>query len=96
MARQGKGMDLFHSGVTLVKSTVEGRAALMADNRAVMIHALVMHDHALRSLLPKYCGYEVPAMLAPVAKPGNSLLCGCFGLSVQTSRELPKCADASA
>lgn len=59
MARQGKGMDLFHSGVTLIKSTVEGRAALMAENWAVMIHALVIHDHALRSLLPKYCGYEV-------------------------------------
>lgn len=62
MARQGKGMDLFHSGVTLVKSTVEGRAALMADNRAAMIHALVMHDHALRTLLPKYCGYEVGSL----------------------------------
>ena len=54
-------MDLFHSGVTLVKSTIEGRAALMADNRASMINALVIHDHALRSLLPKYCGYEVSA-----------------------------------
>ena len=63
MARQGKGMDLFHSGVTLVKSTIDGRAALMADNRASMITALVIHDHALRSLLPKYCGYEVFARL---------------------------------
>ena len=59
MHRHGKGMDLFHSGVTLVKSSIEGRGALMEADRAAMINALVLHDHALRSLLPKYCGYEV-------------------------------------
>ncbi|DBA88293.1 TPA: hypothetical protein ACH3X1_016534 [Trebouxia sp. C0004] len=61
MERQGKGMDLFHSGVTLVMSSVEGLDALsQATNARCMGSALTLTDNAMRSVLPKYCGYEVP------------------------------------
>ncbi len=60
MERQGKGMDLFHSGVTLVMSSVEGLEALsQATNARCMGSALTLSDNAMRSVLPKYCGYEV-------------------------------------
>ena len=60
MERQGKGMDLFHSGVTLVMSDIEGLAALhQAATARCMGSALALHENALRSVLPKYCGYEV-------------------------------------
>ncbi len=60
MERQGKGMDLFHSGVTLVMSGVEGLEALeQATNARCMGSALTLSDNAMRSVLPKYCGYEV-------------------------------------
>lgn len=60
MERQGKGMDIFHSGVTLVMSEIEGLAALsQAASARCMGSALTLHENALRSLLPKYCGYEV-------------------------------------
>ncbi len=60
MERQGKGMDLFHSGVTLVMSSVEGLEALsQATNARCMGSALTLSENAMRSVLPKYCGYEV-------------------------------------
>ncbi|DBA81176.1 TPA: hypothetical protein ACH3X2_006994 [Trebouxia sp. C0005] len=61
MERQGKGMDLFHSGVTLVMSSVEGLDALSQATTARCIgSALNLSGNAMRSVLPKYCGYEVP------------------------------------
>ena len=60
MGRQGKGMDLFHSGVTLVMSDIEGLQALhQATSARCMGAALNLHENALRAVLPKYCGYEV-------------------------------------
>ena len=60
MERQGKGMDLFHSGVTLVMSSVEGLDALSQATTARCIgSALNLSGNAMRSVLPKYCGYEV-------------------------------------
>ena len=60
MHRQGKGMDLFHSGVTLVMSDIEGLTAVqeMLPERS-LTSSLALHNSTLRSLLPKYCGYEV-------------------------------------
>ena len=69
MQRQGKGMDLFHSGVTLVMSDIEGLAAvqeLLAERS--LTSSLALHNSTLRSLLPKYCGYEV--------------CCSCYSLTV--------------
>lgn len=59
MERQGKGMGLFHSGMSIVMTDVEGSTALWEWNGRVMNSALALHDHTLRSLLPKYYGYEV-------------------------------------
>ena len=60
MQRQGKGMDLFHSGVTLVMSGIEGLAAVqdMLPERS-LTSTLALHNSTLRSLLSKYCAYEV-------------------------------------
>ena len=69
MERQGKGMDLFHSGVTLVMSSIEGLEALAQTTSArCMGSALTLSDNAMRSVLPKYCGYEVciPGLQAKV------------------------------
>ncbi len=59
MERQGKGMDLFHSGMSIVMTDVEGSTGLWEWNSRIMNSALALHDHTLRSLLPKYFGYEV-------------------------------------
>ncbi len=59
MERQGKGMDLFHSGMSIVMTDVEGSTGLWEWNSRIMNSALALHDHILRSLLPKYFGYEV-------------------------------------
>ncbi len=59
MERQGKGMDLFHSGMSIVMTDVEGSTSLWEWNSRIMNSALALHDHTLRSLLPKYFGYEV-------------------------------------
>ena len=78
MERQGKGMDLFHSGVTLVMSNVEGLEALsQATNARCMGSALTLSDNAMRSVLPKYCGYEVciPCLQSKV------LLCLLYSLT---------------
>ena len=72
MERQGKGMDLFHSGVTLVMSSIEGLEALAQTTSArCMGSALTLSDNAMRSVLPKYCGYEVciPGLQAKVFPP---------------------------
>ena len=60
MQRQGKGMDLFHSGVTLVTSDIDGLAVLQEclPERALN-STLGLHASNLRLLLPKYFGYEV-------------------------------------
>lgn len=59
MERQGKGMDLFHNGMSIVMTDVEGSTGLWEWNSRIMNSALALHDHTLRSLLPKYFGYEV-------------------------------------
>ncbi len=59
MERQGKGLDVFCSGMSIVMTDVEGSTALWEWNSRVMSPALALHDHTLRSLLPKYFGYEV-------------------------------------
>ena len=59
MERQGKGMDLFHAGMSLVMTDVEGSTSLWEWNSHIMNSALSLHDYTLRSLLPKYFGYEV-------------------------------------
>ena len=59
MERQGKGMDLFRSGMSIVMTDVEGSTGLWEWNSRIMNSALALHDHTLRSLLPKYFGYEV-------------------------------------
>lgn len=60
MQRQGKGMDFFHSGVTLVTSEIEGLAALQECLPERPLNSTVgLHASNLRLLLPKYCGYEV-------------------------------------
>ncbi len=71
-------MDLFHSGVTLVMSSVEGLEALsQATNARCMGSALTLSDNAMRSVLPKYCGYEV---CIPGLQP-QVLLCQLYGLT---------------
>ncbi len=62
MERQGKGMDLFHSGMSIVMTDVEGSTGLWEWNSRIMNSALALHDHTLRSLLPKYFGYEVSGL----------------------------------
>ncbi|KAL0029412.1 hypothetical protein WJX77_005563 [Trebouxia sp. C0004] len=59
MERQGKGLDLFHSGMSIVMTDVEGSTGLWEWNSHIMNSALALHDHTLRSMLPKYFGYEV-------------------------------------
>ena len=59
MDRTGKGMEVFRDGMTLVMTDVEGSTALWEWNSRVMNSALALHDHTLRSLLPKHYGYEV-------------------------------------
>lgn len=59
MERQGKGMDLFHAGMSIVMTDVEGSTSLWEWNSRIMNSALALHDYTLRSLLPKYFGYEV-------------------------------------
>lgn len=60
MQRQGKGMDLFHSGVTLVTSNIEGLADLQEClSERTLSSTLALHGSSLRLLLPKYSGYEV-------------------------------------
>ena len=59
MEKHGKGMDLFHSSMSIVMTDVEGSTALWEWNSRIMNSALALHDHTLRSLLPKYFGYEV-------------------------------------
>ena len=64
MERQGKGMELFHSGISIVMTDVEGSTGLWEWNGSIMNSALALHDHTLRSLLPKYFGYEVSPLHA--------------------------------
>ena len=59
MERQGKGMDLFHAGMSIVMTDVEGSTSLWEWNSRIMNSVLALHDYTLRSLLPKYFGYEV-------------------------------------
>lgn len=60
MQRQGKGMDLFHSGVTLVTSDIDDLEALQECLPERCLNStLGLHASNLRLLLPKYCGYEV-------------------------------------
>ena len=59
MERQGKGMDLFHAGMSIVMTDVEASTSLWEWNSRIMNAALALHDYTLRSLLPKYFGYEV-------------------------------------
>ena len=54
-----KGTEVFQNGMSLVMTDVEGSTALWEGNSRVMNSALGLHDHTLRSLLPKYFGYEV-------------------------------------
>lgn len=68
MERLGKGMDLFHSGMSIVMTDVEGSTGLWEWNSRIMNSALALHDHTLRSLLPKYFGYEVSGS-SPFAVP---------------------------
>ena len=71
MQRQGKGMDLFHSGVTLVISSIEGLADLQEClSERTLASTLALHASNLRLLLPKYSGYEVgcpPLVILPAA-----------------------------
>lgn len=59
MERHTKGMEVFQNGMSIVMTDVEGSTALWEWNSRVMNSALALHDHTLRSLLPKYFGYEV-------------------------------------
>ena len=67
MERQGRGMELFHSGISIVMTDVEGSTGLWEWNGGIMNSALALHDHTLRSLLPKYFGYEVGPLQLHVA-----------------------------
>ena len=73
MERQGKGMDLFRAGISIVMTDVEASTSLWEWNSRTMNAALALHDHTLRSLLPKYFGYEVSAR--PPKIPHSLLVC---------------------
>ena len=63
MERHTKGMEVFQNGMSIVMTDVEGSTALWEWNSRIMNLALALHDHTLRSLLPKYFGYEVMIIL---------------------------------
>ena len=80
MERQGKGMELFHSGISIVMTDVEGSTGLWEWNGSIMNSALALHDHTLRSLLPKYFGYEV--------SPLQLLVAHAHGVSCQVNQSI--------
>ena len=45
--------------ITVVITDVEGSTELWEDDYELMTHAQEMHDSILRSLIGRYCGYEV-------------------------------------
>ena len=45
--------------LTLVMTDVEGSTELWEWDRASMMDAVNIHDTVMRSLLPRFCGYEV-------------------------------------
>ena len=82
MERQGMGMEVFHQGMSIAMTDVEGSTALWEWNSRIMNAALALHDHTLRSLLPKYFGYEVSQKMSSKHreertkdKTGNHMSC---------------------
>ena len=81
MERQGKGMDLFHAGISIVMTDVESSTSLWEWNSRIMNSALALHDYTLRSLLPKYFGYEVTDLPTYLTVPNFRPMLGCLRMS---------------